>query len=286
MSRSTKRTFPSSAYSPRRALSRPAMAVTRLVLPEPEGPKIAVVSPGRASNETPRKTRTIFSSLRLSSSEPEPSSPNGNARPPRTVPSAFSTSSGGTRWCVRALRASLRFAPGARAPKGTPNGALGLVPPPNAGRTHRERSETSTASGGSNARRVPAGGGSCVRTPASSRPDSTRRVSTRASVVGASRTAAMDVVRSIFESTLRRRQEASRSAFSLVAPPAQVAALASWASERSSAMSRGRVEASGTRDASARTRARGRECARSEGVLGTGSRRVQSFWQTSHERRK
>jgi hypothetical protein len=75
------------------------MAVTRLVLPEPEGPKIAVVSPGRASNETPRKTRTIFSSLRLSDDdrEPEPSSPNGNARPPRTVTSAFSTSSGGTR---------------------------------------------------------------------------------------------------------------------------------------------------------------------------------------------
>ena len=69
-----------------------------------------------------------------------------------------------------------------------------------------------------------------------------RAVSTRAPVVGASRAAAIHVVRSIFESTLRRRQERSRSAFSHVAPPAHVAAPASWASERSSAMVRDRVE--------------------------------------------
>ena len=39
----------------------------------------------------------------------------------------------------------------ARARK-TPNGVLVLVPPPNAGRTHRERSETSTARGGGRTR--------------------------------------------------------------------------------------------------------------------------------------
>ena len=69
-----------------------------------------------------------------------------------------------------------------------------------------------------------------------------RAVSTRAPVVGASRAAAIHVVRSIFVSTLRRRQDFSRSAFSHVAPPAHVAAPASWASELSSAMVRDRVE--------------------------------------------
>ena len=234
------------------------MAVTRLVFPEPDGPRIAVVSPGTASNETSRKTRTmasvffpfLFPASLASSSEPEaPVSRDANARAPRTVPSAFSTSSGGVRWRWSSPDGSRTAfgAPGARAPRKTPNGVLVLVPPPNAGRTHRERSETSTARGGSNARaRVSTGGGSESRKglrEASSRRDSTRRaVSTRAPVVGASRAAAIHVVRSIFESTLRRRQERSRSAFSHVAPPAHVAAPASWASERSSAMVRDRVE--------------------------------------------